>query len=109
MDNKSRKASSADYNEHSSTPVTVYKSDIGKIGGSACENFDGEDIAPGGTSIFSDVRLANIEEIFLRDILSLYGYKIVESMDHGSFDDIENFQIRFVTDMPWDEYMEIKT
>lgn len=91
-----------------SKQLSVYKTDIKKIGGTACENFDDENISPGGTSIFCDVRLANIEEILLREILDLYGYKIVESMDHGDWDDMENFQIRYVTDMPWKEYMALK-
>lgn len=91
-----------------SKTLTVCKADIGKIGGTTCENFADENIAPGGTSFFCDVNLANIEEILLRNILDLYGYKIIESMDHGNFDDMENFQIRYVTDMPWKEYMALK-
>ncbi len=95
-------------NSVESKHLSVYKSDIKNIGGTMCENFDDEDISPGGTSFFCDVNLANIEEILLREILDLYGYKIMESMDHGSLDDIENMQIRYVTNMPWEEYMALK-
>lgn len=55
----------------------------------------------GFVSIVCDVNLANLEEIFLRNILLCFGdeYKIIDSED--SWYDDNNCDIVFHTNLPW--------
>jgi len=85
-----------------SKSLEVYKSDIQKIGhtkyGDKEEN---------RTVVVCDVKFANLEEILLREILKLYGYKIVETRDRIHDEDWKHVDIDFITDMPFDEYMAL--
>lgn len=79
--------------------LSVYKSDLKKIGGTV----HGDDA--GKTCFICNVETSNIEEILLREILVLYGYKINNSVDFVWESD--QIDIEFQTDMPWKEYMAL--
>ena len=86
--------------------LSVYKSDIKKIGHTTLEEY-GEGNKPNGKTCFACLgKTANIEEILLREILILYGYKIVSSWDCISTED-EGNDVVFNTDMPWYEYRDL--
>lgn len=85
-----------------SKSIEVFKSDIKKIGNTVYESDDNQ------TCIICDVKTSNIEGILLREILSLYGYKITETRDKFiGGDDMKVCDIEFVTDMPWDEFNKL--
>lgn len=83
--------------------IVVYKKDIKKIGHTTY----GEE---GKTIFVCNVKLANIEEILLREILNLFGYNITDTRDRilGENPHWEQVDIEFITDMPWDEYMNLE-
>ena len=94
------------YDHDFGTAMRVYKSDIKKIGYTACESPEDQDMPIGVTIFICQAGMANIEEIILREILSLYGYKINSSVDYVIRDDIVD--IVFITDMPWSEYTKLE-
>jgi len=82
--------------------MTVTKEDLERIGNSKCNNEEGFlTILCGET--------ANIEEIFLRNILELYGYKITDKQDFwwGDVGDFDNVELEFTTNFPWKEYQKL--
>ena len=89
--------------EHKIGNLSVYKSDIKNIGHTICEEF-AHNKQTGKTCFICDVKTANIEEIILREILVLYGYKIEDTRDYDDGD----INVIFATDMPWKEYMELE-
>jgi len=88
--------------------LTVYKKDIHNIGHTAFGEDATKDEQVGGTTFVCDIKLANIEEILLREILSLYGYKITETRDRFHDDEWKRVDIDFVTNMPFKEFMGLK-
>ena len=78
--------------------VVVEFGDILNIGHTASQE-------NGKLVILCDVRTANIEQILLRNILSIKGYSIMSVDDfvwsNGSAD------VQFITDMDWSEYQQI--
>lgn len=80
------------------TNVVIEFGDILNIGHTACQE-DGKLV------ILCDVRTANIEQILLRNILSIKGHSIMSVddfvWDNGSVD------VQFTTDMDWSEYQQI--
>lgn len=81
--------------------MTLYKSDLWKMG----HTFYQED---GNLHIICDITTCNIEEIFIRNILTLFGndYKIVEVSDFE--DENGNFSIEYVTNLPFSLAVEAK-
>ena len=77
--------------------LSVYRSDIEKIGHTTYN----DDTANDKTSFICDIKTANIEQILLREILNLYGYKILSVDDFGN-------NVMIITDMPWSEYTELE-
>lgn len=59
----------------------------------------------GKLAILCDVRMAHIEHILLRNILSIKGYSIA-SVDDFVWDNGE-VDVQFTTDMDWSEYQQI--
>ncbi|MCK5617076.1 hypothetical protein KAR91_85225 [Candidatus Pacearchaeota archaeon] len=87
-----------------SKAIEVKKRDIKNIGETA---FGSED----GHAVFvCNLQIASIEEILLRNILSLYGYKIINFGEMPcSCEECEDIAgIAFGTNMPWDEYQKLK-
>lgn len=86
-----------------SKSLTVCKKDIKGIGHTTFSN-------EGMTVFVCGMSLHFIEEILLRNILELYGYKIVTFGEIPC--DCENCEdtagIAFGTNMPWKEYMALK-
>lgn len=79
--------------------VTVEQSDIKRIGHTHYQDKNGR------TIIVCNINTANIEEILLRNIL-LKGFHREFSIVEVESDFYEN-DIKFITDLPWDLYMEI--
>lgn len=80
------------------TNVVVEFDDIEKIGHTMfSEN--------GKLAILCDVRMARIEHILLRNILSIKGYSVV-SVDDFVWNNGE-VDVQFTTDMDWSEYRQI--
>jgi hypothetical protein len=81
--------------------MKLKKSDLKHIGGTKCEEE--------GTTIFCCTgNIANIEEIFLRNILEHLGYRITSAEDvtlNASSDFPDSTAYR--TTLPWSEYSEI--
>lgn len=83
--------------------MNIEKKDIMKIGHTAYHNEEGM------LCIITAIQTANIEEILLREILRCFGdYKIIDSMDswwNGHEEDAPD--IKFITNLPWEIYMEL--
>ena len=81
--------------------MNVYKKDLSNIGHTMFEE-------NGNLVILSECKLANIEEILLREILKLFNYKIIDAIDSIiDIDDVNSWDIKFITNMPFNEYMEL--
>ena len=80
------------------TNVVVEFGDILNIGHTASQE-------NGKLVILCDVRMANIEHILLRNILSIKGYSIV-SVDDFVWNNGE-VDVQITTDMDWSEYQQI--
>ena len=79
------------------------KSDIKKIGNTATPDRNGN------TSIICNGMTANIEELFLRNILKLFGeYVIVDAVDFVWNNNPDEVDIEFQTNLPWDVYLSIQ-
>jgi hypothetical protein len=81
--------------------MKLKKSDLERIGSSTCQH-------EGKTNFYCDVDTANIEEIFLRNILEHLGYRITsedEATLNPSSDSTDSTV--FCTTLPWAEYMEL--
>ena len=59
----------------------------------------------GKLAILCDVRMAHIEQILLRNILSIKGYSIV-SVDDFVWEN-DSVDVQFTTDMDWSEYQQM--
>lgn len=80
------------------TNVVVEFGDILNIGHTASQE-------NGKLVILCDVRMANIEHILLRNILSIKGYSIV-SVDDFVWNNGE-VDVQITTDMDWSEYQQM--
>ena len=80
------------------TNVVVEFGDILSIGHTASQ-------VNGKLVILCDVRMANIEHILLRNILSIKGYSIV-SVDDFVWNNGE-VDVQITTDMDWSEYQQM--
>jgi len=80
--------------------MNLYKEDLKKIGSVMFENNN-------NLVIVSDIELASIESILLREILLLFGdYKIMEENDYTWENDEDG--IEFVTNLPYDLFKKLK-
>ena len=80
--------------------MNLYKEDLKKIGSVMFENNN-------NLVIVSDIELASIESILLREILLLFGdYKIMEENDFTWENDEDG--IEFVTNLPYDLFKKLK-
>lgn len=89
------------------TKIKVYPSDIHKIGSLGKCGCKIDDTDTEYTAFYCKVELANIEEILLRDILSLYGCEIVETNDVPRSSEPFDCDIEFKTNLPYDRYMNL--
>lgn len=80
--------------------ISVEKNDILKIGNTIFEE-------NGNVGILCSIQTANIEEILLRNILLTFNekYKIISEEDFEW--DNGDKEIKFITNMPWNEYVNI--
>lgn len=92
-------------NNEKTVNITVIPSDIRNIG-NAKQGCKIDDSGIEYTAFYCNLETANIEEILLRNILSLYDYRIVEVNDFPG--PLNADCIQFKTNMPWDEYMQLQ-
>lgn len=86
--------------------IQLKKSDINKIGITIYPKNKNS----GNTIFICDLKTANIEEIFLRNILNSMGYSILEVNDWNyDYDCNEIDSIQFVTNLPWEVYININS
>lgn len=83
--------------------MKLFKKDIKKIGYHIQANSDNN------TYFICDGATSNLEQIILREILRLFGYKILSVRDHIWIDNNqkEQMDILIETDMPWEVYDRI--
>ena len=81
--------------------IELFKSDIRRIGGAAYHNDEGDCVIV----FYEDDVAYQIEYIFLRNILKLFGqqYRIVSEDEY--IDEKEGFVIHLTTNLPWEIYM----
>lgn len=80
--------------------ISVEKNDILKIGNTIFEE-------NGNVNILCSIQTAKIEEILLRNILLTFNeeYKIISEEDFEW--DNGDKEIKFITNMPWNEYVNV--
>ena len=81
--------------------LELIKSDIVRIGGAAYQNDEGNCVIV----FYEDDVAYQIEYIFLRNILKLFGeeYKIISEDEY--VDEGEGLSTHLTTNLPWDVYM----
>lgn len=94
-------------NVNAKTNIKVVPSDIHKIGSLGKCGCKIDDTDTEYTAFYCKVELANIEEILLRSILSLYGCEIVETNDVPRSSEPFDCDIEFKTNLPYERYMNL--
>ncbi len=77
--------------------MEIYKEDLQHIGHTKFGNNDGN------LSILTSIH-SGMEQIFLREILRLYGARIIEVVEGTDTSDSDHC---YVTDLPWSAYCEV--